>query len=133
MNVPPEITVRTSAHSYEKTVEDTRSVLSAVGQTIFAEIDQGAAAASVGLEMRPTTLFVFGNPRAGTPLMQEAPLIGLDLPLKLLVWREDSGETKIAYRNVMPLGAVYGANGSGERLAQIDKALATFLDKIVTP
>lgn len=127
------VAIRNSVHSYEKTVEDTRTVLTAVGQTIFAQIDQAAAAATSGLSMRPTTLFVFGNPRAGTPLMVTTPLIGLDLPLKLLVWHDDDGATKVAYRTMASIAAAYALDGTSERFVQIDRALATLVDKIVTP
>lgn len=127
------VAVRTSVHSYEKTIDDTRSVLTAVGQTIFAQIDQAAAATAAGLRMRPTTLFVFGNPKAGTPLMDATPLIGLDLPLKLLVWRDDDGATNVAYRTMASIAANYGLDGASDRFAQIDRALATLVDKIVTP
>lgn len=133
MNVPSGILVRTSVHSFQKTVDDARSVLKAVGQTIFAEIDQAAAAASAGLHLRPTMLFVFGNPKAGTPLMDASPLVALDLPLKLLVWQEENGETKVAYRTMASLRDIYALNAADERFAQIDKALATLVEKIVTP
>lgn len=66
------------------------------GIEIFATIDQRAAAVRVGLELRETTLIVFGSPKAGTPVMEAAPLAALDLPLKLLVW-DDGGRTRVSY------------------------------------
>ncbi|TCC63353.1 DUF302 domain-containing protein [Kribbella pittospori] len=73
-----------------------RDLLSAKGVTIFAVIDQAAAARTAGLTLRDTVLVIFGNPAAGTPVMQAAPLSALDLPLKLLIW-DDDGMTRLAY------------------------------------
>lgn len=73
-----------------------RDILSAKGVTIFAVIDQAAAARTAGLTLRDTVLVIFGNPAAGTPVMEAAPLSALDLPLKLLIW-DDAGTTRLAY------------------------------------
>ena len=64
--------------------------------TLFAAIDQSAAARHVGLELRDTTLVIFGSPVAGTPVMKASPLSALDLPLKVLIW-SDEGQTKVSY------------------------------------
>ncbi len=127
------IIVRTSVHGFADTVEATRTMLRQVGQTIFAEIDQAAAARSVGLPLRPTTLFIFGNPQVGTAVMQAVPLFALELPLKILVWRDDDGSTKVAYRSLAALRDAYAANGLTDRAEQIDRAIATLIEKIVTP
>lgn len=73
-----------------------RDILGAKGVTIFAVIDQAAAARTAGLTLRDTVLVIFGNPAAGTPVMEAAPLSALDLPLKLLIW-DDAGTTRLAY------------------------------------
>jgi uncharacterized protein (DUF302 family) len=65
--------------------------------TLFARIDHAAAATEVGLTLRPTELIIFGNARGGTPLMQAAQTIGIDLPLKALVWEDAAGKTWISY------------------------------------
>ena len=75
-----------SSHSVAETVERLDSQLKEHGITVFARLDFAADAARMGLQMRPERLLVFGNPKAGTPLMQAAPASGLDLPLKVLVW-----------------------------------------------
>jgi len=67
------------------------------GLTIFARIDHAAGAAEVGLELRPTELFIFGNARGGTPLMQSVQTVGIDLPLKALIWQDATGKTWISY------------------------------------
>jgi uncharacterized protein (DUF302 family) len=67
------------------------------GLEVFARIDHAAGAAEVGLNLRPTELIIFGNARGGTPLMQSAQTIGIDLPLKALVWQDAAGKTWISY------------------------------------
>jgi uncharacterized protein (DUF302 family) len=69
------------------------------GITVFARIDHAKGAAEAGLSLRPTELLIFGNARAGTPLMQAKQTIGLDLPLKALVWQDASGQTWISYND----------------------------------
>ena len=71
--------------------------INATGMTVFARIDHAAGAVGVGLTLRPTELIIFGNARGGTPLMQAAQTIGIDLPLKALVWEDAAGKTWISY------------------------------------
>jgi uncharacterized protein (DUF302 family) len=79
------------------TAERLESLLKAHDILVFARIDFSADAARAGLTMRPEQLIVFGNPRAGTPLMLAAPEVGLDLPLKALIWEDSAGKTWLAY------------------------------------
>jgi uncharacterized protein (DUF302 family) len=67
------------------------------GMTVFARIDHAAGAVDAGMKLRPTKLFIFGNTSAGTPLMQSTQTIGIDLPLKVLVWEDALGETWVSY------------------------------------
>ena len=69
------------------------------GMSVFARIDHAAGAAAVGLALRPTQVLIVGNARSGTPLMQSAQTIGLDLPLKILVWQDADGSTWISYND----------------------------------
>ncbi|HYZ73197.1 MAG TPA: DUF302 domain-containing protein [Chthoniobacterales bacterium] len=85
-----------SSHSPQKTADLLESFLSGKGMKIFARIDQAAEAAAVGLELRPTILLLFGNPKAGTPLMVQYPNLALDLPLKALVW-EEAGQVHVTF------------------------------------
>ena len=82
---------RRSPLSVEGTVTQLREIIGRAGASLFAVIDQSGEARAAGLSLRETTLLIFGNPAAGTPLMQAFPLIALDLPLKLLVWEDDAG------------------------------------------
>ncbi len=78
-----------SRYSYSDTIAKLTKAMTDGGATIFATIDQSAAATGVGLTLRPTTLIVFGNLKGGTPLMEAFPLVALELPLKLLEWQEN--------------------------------------------
>ncbi len=80
-----------SAYPIAQTIERLSAALTQAGMTIFATIDQQAAARDAGIEMDPMVLLVFGNPRGGTPLMQRYPTLAIDLPLKALAWQDGRG------------------------------------------
>jgi uncharacterized protein (DUF302 family) len=88
-----------SRSSVAATADRLESLLKAHGILVFARIDFSADAARAGLSMRPEQLIIFGNPRAGTALLVAAPTIGLDLPLKALIWEDASGATWMAYND----------------------------------
>jgi uncharacterized protein (DUF302 family) len=88
-----------SRHSVAATIERLQSLLKERGVIVFAHIDFSGDAARAGLTMRPEQLLIFGNPRAGTPLMLAEPAAGLDLPLKALVWEDAEDKTWIAYND----------------------------------
>lgn len=111
-----------SRYSYAETLAKLRQAVSDAGNTVFATIDQAAAAADVGLTLRPTTLLVFGNPKGGTPLMDAFPLVGLELPLKVMVW-EENGNVSVAYEPMSEIAARYAVTGMDARVAAMDHAL----------
>lgn len=86
-----------SAHSVDETVRRLEGILNAKGVTLFALVDHSGEAAKAGMTMRPTKLLIFGSPKAGTPVMQAAPSIAIDLPLKILVWEDPAGKVWISY------------------------------------
>lgn len=88
----PGITHRRSKEAVPETVDRLRRLIEGAGATVFAVVDQSGAAEAVGLTLRPTVLIIFGNPSAGTPVMQASPLSAMDLPLKILVWEDDTGQ-----------------------------------------
>jgi len=115
--------VKVSRFPYRETLERLSQAISASGSTVFAMIDQSAAAARAGLTLRPTTLIVFGNPAGGTPFMADEPLLGLDLPLKFLVWEEE-GSVRVAYAPMSGIARRYDVSGKDAQIAGIDGALA---------
>ena len=102
-----DYTTKTSPSPVADTVRRLLALINVRGMTVFATIDQRAAAREAGLDLRETVLIIFGSPRAGTPVMDAAPLAALDLPLKLLVWDED-GRTRISYLTPAALAARHG-------------------------
>jgi uncharacterized protein (DUF302 family) len=98
------IVTKISPRSVADTVTRFTGLLSAKGVKLFAVIDQSAEARQAGLRLRDTTLVIFGNPAAGTPVMDAAPLAALDLPLKVLVW-DDAGQTRVTYYAAAALAA----------------------------
>ena len=87
------------AHSVDETVQKLTGILEAKGVKLFALVDHSGEAEKVGLKLRPTKLLIFGNPKAGTPLMVAAPSAAIDLPLKILVAENAAGETIVSYNS----------------------------------
>ena len=88
-----------SNHSVDETVEKLKAILQAKGITLFTLIDHSGEAAKAGMKMPPTKLLIFGNPKAGTPVMIAAPSVAIDLPLKILVWEDARGRVWVTYNN----------------------------------
>ena len=86
-----------SNHSVDETVEKLKGILQARGITLFALVDHSGEAEKVGMKMPPTKLLIFGNPKAGTPVMLAAPSSAIDLPLKILIWQDRSGKVWVTY------------------------------------
>lgn len=88
-----------SSHSVDETVAKAEAFLREKNVKIFALVDHSGEAKQAGLEMRPTKLLIFGNPKAGTPLMVASPSAAIDLPLKLLIWEDADGKTWVTYNS----------------------------------
>src|SRR6267143_481705 len=86
-----------SSFGPKETMDRLQAEIRAQGMTVFTRIDHAAGAAEVGLTLAPTELIIFGNARGGTPLMQSVQTVGIDLPLKALVWEDASGTTWLSY------------------------------------
>ncbi|HEX4338795.1 MAG TPA: DUF302 domain-containing protein [Polyangiaceae bacterium] len=91
------LTTLASHFTPEETLRRLEAEIAARGMAVLAKIDHAAGAASVGLALRPTVVVLFGNAKAGTPLMQQSQLMGIDLPLKVLVWRDAEDRTWLSY------------------------------------
>jgi uncharacterized protein (DUF302 family) len=105
------ITVK-SSFGPEETMKRYEAEVHAKGLTVFAHVDHAAGAAAVGLPLRPTDLLIFGNAKGGTPLMQAEQTIGIDLPLKALVWQDASGATFVSYNDPAYLAHRHGLDDS---------------------
>jgi uncharacterized protein (DUF302 family) len=114
-----------SAHDPSTTLTRLAAAIAAKGMTVIARIDHAGAAAKAGLTLRPTEVVIFGNPRAGTGLMQAAQTMGIDLPLKALVWQDETGKTKLSYNDPRWLAERHGVGAGAEKtLAAMSDALA---------
>ena len=123
------VVTKTSPRTVADTVARLTDMLNAKGLRIFSLIDQRAAAESVGLQLRDTVLVLFGDPAAGTPVMNAVPMAALDLPLRILIW-SDAGQTKISYYAPTELARRHGLDEQLEaRLAGIDP----LTDALVAP
>ncbi len=92
------VTVPSSTNA-KQTIDKLEAALKAGGATIFARVDHAAGATSVGAQLRPTELLIFGNPKGGTPLMQSQQSAGIDLPMKALAWEDAAGKTWLSYND----------------------------------
>lgn len=113
-----------SANDMATTTDNLRQAIEAAAAlTLVAELDHAANASSVGLDLGPTHLFIFGNPNLGTPLMQSGQSIGIDLPQKMLVFEDSAGVVTVAYNDPGYLARRHGINDQGDILATITTAL----------
>ncbi len=117
IDVPSAYDVKTSADRLEK-------VLKEKGMTIFNRINHSEAAAKVGVSLRATELIIFGNPKVGSPLMECAQTVAIDLPQKALIWQDDHKKVWISYNDPGYLQKRHGITGCEKVLAKIEKALA---------
>lgn len=123
------ITVK-SPHGVKETMDRLETVVKQKGMTIFARIDHAAGAAMVGKKLRPTTLLIFGNPQGGTPFMECNQSVGIDLPLKALVWQDAAGEVWLGYNDPAFLAKRHGVPDCPV-VQNIHKALAGFAQQAV--
>jgi uncharacterized protein (DUF302 family) len=124
-----DVVTKLSPRSVAGTVSRLSDLVAAKGMKLFAVIDQSAEASQAGLDLRGTTLVVFGSPAAGTPVMAASPLAALDLPLKVLIW-DDGGQTKVSYHAPAALAARHHlAADLAEKLAGI----GPLTDALVAP
>ena len=125
----PGVVTKVSPRSFADTVARLKELLAEKNVKLFSVIDQRAEARGAGLDLRDTTLVIFGNPAAGTPVMDAAPLSALDLPLKVLIW-DDGGQTKVSYYAPATLAARHHLSADlAARLAAVDP----ITDALVAP
>ena len=122
------LTTISSHFGPKETVDRLETEIQAKGMKVFARIDHAAGAAEVGLTLRPTELIIFGNARGGTPLMNSAQTVGIDLPLKALVWQDAAGKTWISYnepRWIVQRHNVANAESIVNKMADLLRAICT--------
>jgi uncharacterized protein (DUF302 family) len=113
---PDGMTILPSRHNAKDTMDRLAASVTAHGMTVFARIDHATAARQAEMTLRPTEVLIFGNPKGGTLLMQAAQSIGIDLPLKLLVWQDEAGKSWIGYNDPRWLAARHGVVQGHEKV-----------------
>jgi uncharacterized protein (DUF302 family) len=129
--LPDGLTVSASSYGPAATADRLAAAIVKRGMMVLARIDHASAATKVGLALRPTELLIFGNARAGTPLMQSAPTIGIDLPLKALVFQDDEGKTWVASNKPEWLAARHHLTGAEPTLENMSEALAAIVQEAI--
>ena len=119
------VTVK-SSHSARATADKLESVLKDKGMTVMNRINHTQGAEKAGLELRPTEVVIFGNPRVGTPLMQCAQSVAIDLPQKALIWEDSDGTVWLGYNDPEYLKQRHSIEGCDEVIGKVKGALAGF-------
>jgi uncharacterized protein (DUF302 family) len=122
-----------SSHDVATTAERLAGLVTEAGFRVFARIDHAAGAASADMSLRPTELLIFGNPKGGTLLMQSAQTVGIDLPLKYLVWEDAEGGVHIGWNRPDWLAERHGIGDRGDLLGKMTGALGRFAAGAAAP
>lgn len=120
-----------SKHSVNETLNNLEAVLEKKGMTIFKRVNHAAGASKVGMDLRPTELLIFGNPKVGTPLMLCSQTAALDLPQKALAYEDENGQTWLAYNDPTYMAKRHNIQGCVQAIQKVSKALGKFT-KIAT-
>jgi uncharacterized protein (DUF302 family) len=107
-----------SNYSVDETLQRLQNILQVKNITIFALIDHSGEAAKAGMTMPPTKVLIFGNPRAGTPLMLASPTVAIDLPLKILIREDEAGRVLVSYNSVPYLVNIAGVEALAAKAAE---------------
>jgi len=122
-----------SAHSVPDTVTRLEKGLSGAGFKIFARVDHGAGAKSVNMPLPPTELLIFGNPKGGTALMQSQRTVGIELPLKYLVWQDANGKVMVGWNDPAWFTQRHGIDDKAPVVAKVQGALKKFATEASKP
>ncbi|MGB3492470.1 MAG: DUF302 domain-containing protein [Elainellaceae cyanobacterium] len=123
--------IRASSYSVAETGDRLEALLTERGVTVFARIDHAAGADSVDLSLRPTQVIIFGNPQVGTPLMQCAQSVAIDLPQKALIWEDAEGQVYLGYNDPAYLADRHEIEGCDEAIARVSMILMNLTETVV--
>jgi uncharacterized protein (DUF302 family) len=128
-----DLVVKKSSRSVAQTMDRFEAALKEKNIVVAARWDHAAKGQAVGMPLKPTQVIIFGNPQLGTPLMQSNPKVGLDLPLKVLVWEDHQGAVWIGYAAPQALAARYDIKDRDEVVGKITKALDGLTNRAIQP
>lgn len=122
---------KVSPHSVEITIDRLAAAVEGAGATVFARVDHAAGAAKIDMDLRPTQLLIFGNPKLGTPAMLDGQTAGLDLPLRVLAYADAQGQVHVAYHAPATLAATHGLPADAKYIKMMTGALDTLTAKAI--
>ncbi|MEA1946281.1 MAG: DUF302 domain-containing protein [Thermodesulfobacteriota bacterium] len=122
-----------SSHNVKKTGDRLENALKAKGMTVFIRINHAEGAQKVGKKLRPTELIIFGNPKVGTPLMQNSQSAAIDLPQKALIWEDEAGQVWFSYNDPKYIAKRHSITECAEVLKKIENALGNFAKMATMP
>jgi uncharacterized protein (DUF302 family) len=123
-----DVVLKESCVDVSTTLNNLRNIVESKGLSVFAVINHSANAKMVDMKLNESKMIIFGNPKLGTALMQQDMQVGLDLPLRILVYRDSDGKVKMAYRDASWLESKHILNAP-KKIAKVDKAMAMFVRK----
>ena len=126
-----DLMTKTSPHAVGYTVDRLEAAVLGAGATVFARVDHAGGAASVDLELAPSQLLIFGNPKLGTPAMQAGATAGLDLPLRVLAYEDEAGVVHVVYHNPATLAATHGLPADAKYIQMMTGALDKLTSKAI--
>ncbi|MGO4562114.1 DUF302 domain-containing protein [Mesorhizobium sp. 2RAF21] len=129
----PDLIVKESAVDFSTTVQRLQAEIEKRGAKIVATVDHASGAKANGLEMRPTTVIIFGNPMLGTPLMESLQTAGLDLPLRVLIWEDAGNNVRIGYWPPSQITDAHGIEGRQDVTDKMTAALNAITDTAGAP
>jgi len=127
------LTVVPSSNDVATTMDKLESIVKSKGMTVMARVDHSANASKAGMELRPTQLLIFGNPKVGTPLMLCSQSIAVDLPQKMLVWQGEDGKVYLGYNDPAHLKARHATEGCDAVFEKVSGALGNFAKGAAAP
>lgn len=119
---------QTSQNDVAGTLDRLENILKEKGITVLARVDHAAAAKKVDMELRPTQVLLFGSPKLGTPLMQTQQTAGLDLPMKVLAWEDETGQTWIGYHPPQLIAEMHDITDRDDVINKLAGALENMVD-----
>lgn len=132
-NAQDGMTVVPSAHDVATTMDKLEAIVKDKGMTVMARVNHAEGAKKAGMELRPTQLLIFGNPKVGTPLMLCSQSIAIDLPQKMLVWQAEDGKVFLAFNDPEYLKGRHSTEGCDEVFAKVSGALNNFAKAATAP
>ena len=126
-----EMIEKTSPHPVDMTMDRLVEAVEGAGATVFARVDHAEGAAKVDMELRQTQLLIFGNPQLGTPAMQDSQTMGLDLPLRVLVYADGEGVVRLTYHSPASLAETHGLPADAGYLTKMTGALEKLTGKAI--